>query len=172
MLRLVCSLALGAALASAARAADDGLKPGEPYKGEIPEEKISVAWVIFGGIKTEYGVKVPLKLRSGQKISFEATVVGANRTVSIGLHDPTGKVVAVSRDGVKKTTTLSVPEVSATGTYTVIVLSDAIGDFKLTVTGPSATELDAKTLEAEIADLKALLAKKEAALKALKAKKP
>jgi hypothetical protein len=98
------------------------------------------------------------------------TVVGKDRKVAVVLIDPSGTAI----DGTElrpKAARAKFEEVSATGTYRLVVVSDRIGAFTLKVTGPPAPEADAAKLRKEIKELKALLAKKEEQLKALEAKK-
>jgi hypothetical protein len=169
---VVAAAVTAAALLTPRAPADEGgITPGEPFKGELTEKK-GYPWPPYVDTFTEFATEVPIKLKGGQKIALSATVVGANRKVSVGLMDPSGKMIATSkRSTAVKTVQLTVDEVNATGTYKIVVLSDKIGDFTLRATGPSDAELDATKLEEEIKELKALLAKKEEQLKALKAKK-
>lgn len=172
MVRTVWVLALAAVLACGAARADD-LKVGEPFKGEVTRKLEIPFWPGFVDTFSAYGTEVPVKLVEGHKYTFTVSVKGEGRKVSVAVADPSGKILKASpRNTAVGSASVTYEEASLTGTFRVVVMSDGIGGFTLNSSGPTPTDVTAKALEEEIAELKALLAKKEAALKAVKAKKP
>jgi hypothetical protein len=166
--RTLCALAL---TCGAARA--DELKIGEPFKGELTKHTTVDRWPGVANPPAGPGLSLPVRLKSGHKYTFTAEVKGEGRKVWLAVLNAEGQTVKASHYlACPREVTVTYEEASTTGTFRVVVLSDMTGDFALRTTGPSATEVTAKALEDDIAELKALLAKKEAALKELKAKKP
>jgi hypothetical protein len=118
-----------------------------------------------------YAFVVPVKLKAGQALEVDATVVGERRIVQVNLIDPTGRPIAFTSPIGRGSANLHVARVNASGDYKILVGSDQIG--LLTVTAKyDAPGTDVATLRAKIERTKKELAEMEAELKALESKKP
>jgi hypothetical protein len=162
------------ALGGSAQTAD--VKLGKAFEGETKTKKGFVYhqknFLVAnqeGGYKL-YFAEVPVTLKAGQSISISTTVKGTGRKVALTLIDPDKEPV----DGVTlavRTTRLKIDEVSATGKYTILVVSDRIGAFTLRADGPTARESDEKQLKEKIKELEEELANLKKKLKTLQDKK-
>lgn len=151
-----------------------GLNASEPYEGSLGGEAASKVGGWFGQVQgwIGYTTEVPVTLKGGDSITVTVTVVGKGRTVIANLADPTGKLVGGSKQlRSEKTTTFTVEEVSATGKYMIVIGSESIGDFKLTVTGPAAQSLTIPALEEKLKRLEKEAEEVKARLEKLKEKK-
>jgi hypothetical protein len=119
---------------------------------------------------TSYAFVVPVKLKAGQAIEIDATVVGSNRSIQIELVDPTGKPIESTFPKGRDSARLRVARVPASGEYRIVVGSNQIGAMTVRAKydGP---ETDAASVRAKIERLKKELADAEAELKAIEAKK-
>lgn len=144
-------------------------KLGVSFKGEVSGTRTTSKGlaVYVGGSAESHQAEIPVALKAGQDIAITCTVVGKGRHVVLVLRDPKGVQIGITKSAVK-TNTLKVEEVNADGVYKIQVLTSLTGPFTLRATASSEEEVDALALEAEIKELKALLAQKEAKLKALK----
>lgn len=118
-----------------------------------------------------YLIVVPVKLKAGQSFEITANVTGDGRKVHISLLDPTGKPTAASETQ-KSTQSLKMKNVSATGTYGVLVWSNQIGKFDVIAEFDEPEVLTLAEAKAKVERLKKELAAAEAELKALETKKP
>ena len=139
------------------------LKIGESFDGEISGEskKHVLGGKTFG---SGYSASIPVALKAGQSITAKATVSGKVRQVHVVLLDPKGIPVASSTLELK-TATVSCDEVSASGKYTLYVISDLTGSFTLEASGSSGPKASEKDIKDKIKRLEAEL---EAARKELK----
>jgi len=169
MLRIVTVLATlmaSALLVPANAAPPEGIKLGEPLKGELGG--------IVKGVRFKTGVSVygyytgiPVKLKAGDSISLNVTVIGKDRMVALVLIDPTGKLLHDSGAALAvKTAQLTFEEVNVTGTYLIVVLSDLAGPFTL-IAASTEQELDKVALKSKIENLEKELAAAKAALETL-----
>jgi hypothetical protein len=145
---------------------DSKLIPGEKLVGEVEREKKAYTWNGVIGY-SGYISEIPIELRAGQKITIDGTVTGTGRKISIALVDPTGQVVFTSKHSEVSKTQLIMPEVGATGKYTIKLISDQIGQFTLQATGPSMHQLDKMALKEKIARLEEELIKAKKQLEAM-----
>jgi hypothetical protein len=169
MKRLIVSLAvLFAALVPSALHAQPGkgIKLGEEVKGEIVGPQKTYLAKLGG--KLGHSAELSVALKAGQNISLSATVVGKDRTATLFLYDPTGVCLHNSPFDVVKSAQLTFEEVSATGTYKIVVLSNLTGPFSLRTSDPSASDGEVKSLEARIEQLEKELAEARSKLKALR----
>jgi hypothetical protein len=177
--RIALALLLFALPAVAFAADPPELEPGKKLEGELTVES-KVKFV--GGVGTSswagYLTEQTVSLKAGGKIAITATVLGKGRGVAVWLKDPTGKVIDGPYNFDLATSKLQVPEVGATGKYTVVLISDQIGAYTVkadyvkpaetspkaespTVTGlqekVARLEKDYARLEKEVAEVKAKL---------------
>lgn len=151
----------------------DDVKVGEPFKGKLEKEFEVPRWPGLANPHKGFGFEIPVKLQEGHKYTFTATVKGEGRKVSLAVINSANQIVKASPYyGGAGTITVTYDEASDTGTFRVVVVSTERGPFTLDSTGPTPSDVTVKALEDDIALLKAVLARKEAALKELKAKKP
>lgn len=168
---LVAAATLCAALLIPPVAAQSGkTKASEPLKGQIEGEKVAFIWYKNNGPALLYMAEVPVILKGGESITVAVTVVGKDRTVVAALQDPKGAVIGGSAVRETKTTRFTVTETNATGEYKIMIGSDLVGDYTLTVTGPAAERLNKKALEQRLERLKKEVQETEAAIRALEKK--
>lgn len=111
-------------------AASNTLELGKSVTGELDGTQQNFQF--NGGNGNFYHAKVPVNLRAGQSISISASVTGSGRRIVLGLLDPKSATLGMTRPDLK-TTTFKIPEVNATGKYSILVLSDLTGPFTLRV---------------------------------------
>jgi hypothetical protein len=180
MFRIALPVGLVLALSATLSAAPPLITVGEKYEGEIKGDKkyfsnhfpAGTTWAKnpAGGkpiMSYGYASTVTVKLEAKQKVTLTATVEGAKRNVEIFVIDPSKTLIgATSLD--EDSTSLTIERLAVTGTFTVVVYSQQVGEFNLKITTsdkPTAAELKEK-----IVRLKKELAEAEAALKALEEK--
>ena len=168
---LVVAASLGAALLTPpVTAQTDASKLGVQLKGEIDGEVRTHFWVSNPFYHQNlYMAEVPVRLEKGKSVTVSVTVLGKNRGVVAELQDPTGKVIASSdRRYDIKTTRFTMEELSVTGEYKILIGSDQIGDYTLTITGPAFQQLDVRTLEDRLKLLNKEVSELEEKIKKLK----
>jgi hypothetical protein len=85
------------------------------------------------------------------------------------LLDPMRKPLT-KYDPAEKACKMPTTDVSAKGVYSIVVYSDALGPFTLTVTSPNATDDEERSLVEKIKRLRKELDEAEARLKAIRDK--
>jgi hypothetical protein len=168
MLLMLLPVCLGLCTANTSSGQPNTLKLGEKLEGDLKEEK-SYVWPGGGGRLYGYGAEIPVSLKAGQEVSITATVIGTNRKVSVALQDPAGKIIAGSPRNNPKTVELRVEEVSTSGKYMILVMSDQIGAYTLRASGGSDTDTP-ESLQNKIKELEKELEAAKAKLKALEDK--
>jgi len=164
---------------------------GEESKGEFGAKHQLQGWSrLDNEVKvkftsgTLYQGSMPINLKAGQGMSITATVIGQDRLVGIRVLNPAGKRIREDPDQSyefgnqevpvnilsTKTRTITIEEVSATGIYTIIVVSDQAGPFSVTATSSSEAGEDRESLEKQLKELRRRIVEIEAKLKALDAK--
>lgn len=163
------------------------LSIGKNRSFEFGDERVASGKYLKWSTNTEgkrfygpaFGTSVPITLKAGQLIELSASAIG-NQKMLVALNDTSGTTMAVSKFD-KKTAKLRSPIIGKTGTYDVVVLSDAPGRFTLKAEDPDAKETAAETgsddseksieaLEEKIKQLKKELVDAENELKIAKAK--
>ena len=146
---LVVAASLGAALLiPPVTAQTDASKLGVQLKGEVSREAMPHFWVSNPVISQQlYMAEVPVRLEKGKSVTVSVTVLGKGRTVIAELQDPKGTKIAGSRGREVKTTRFTMEELNVTGEFKILIGSDQIGDYTLTITGPAFQQLDVRTLE-------------------------
>jgi hypothetical protein len=129
---MLCGVVLSlAALAQAA--GGDTLPPNKKIEGELAGEMRGTPWPEFVDSYYGYMTEHPVTLKAGGKITVSASVTGEKRRVALALLDPSGKIVAATKRNTDVgATRLSVGEVSASGKYQILIVSDRIGAYALT----------------------------------------
>jgi hypothetical protein len=150
--------------------AGKGIPLGKELKGEIAgTAKAFNAGTRVGGAFAGllHYTELSVSLKAGQNISISATVVGKDRQVMLFFYDPKGVFLDSSPVNTIKSAQLDYEEVSATGTYKIIVASPLVGPFTLRTSDPNKSDPDAKTIRARIEQLEKELAEERSKLKAL-----
>jgi hypothetical protein len=169
--RLACTL-FALALSLPLAHADDGprLEPGKKVEGEVGKKFEPTSWPGYVDSYYGYMAHFSVYLKAGSKITINAAVLGKGRRLAIALVDETNTIVAATkRDTDVSQSRLVVTEVSATGVYTIRLVSNQIGAYTLIADFPKVE--DEKSLELKIEQLRKELADAESRLKELRLKK-
>ncbi len=138
------------------------LEPGKKLEGELTVES-KVKFV--GGVGTSswagYLTEQTVSLKAGGKIAITATVLGKGRGVAVWLKDSTGKVIDGNTDFGKATSKLEVPEVGATGKYTILLISDQIGAYTVKADYVKPADTNPKAESPSLAGLQEKVARLE-----------
>ncbi len=175
------------ALPAVAFAADPPeLQPGKKLEDELVGEMKTTPWLEYVDSYYGYMTDIHVTLKAGDKVTITGTVTGKGRRVAIALLDPSGQMIqATKRDTEVSGTKLEVPEVPASGKYTVRFVSNQRGAYTVKADFPAPKGKDLKAegptdagvlerlnrMEKELAEVKKELGETKAKIKELQEKK-